>query len=50
MIATNRWSEIRPAMRDVLGTKLELRLGDPMESELGARVAARRARSSPAAA
>ncbi|HTI22833.1 MAG TPA: type VII secretion protein EccCa [Kutzneria sp.] len=41
VVATNRWSEIRPAMRDVLGTKLELRLGDPMESELGARVAAR---------
>jgi len=24
-----------PSMRDLLGTKLELRLGDPMESELG---------------
>ncbi|MFC0546146.1 type VII secretion protein EccCa [Kutzneria chonburiensis] len=41
VIASNRWSEIRPATRDPLGTKLELRLGDPVESELGARVAAR---------
>ncbi|MCW2690236.1 MAG: cell division FtsK/SpoIIIE, partial [Mycobacterium sp.] len=41
VVAANRWSEIRPAIRDLLGTKFELRLGDPMESELGARVAAR---------
>ena len=39
-VATNRWSEIRPSMRDLLGTRLELRLGDPVESELGAKVAA----------
>ncbi|MFI9380114.1 type VII secretion protein EccCa [Kutzneria sp. NPDC052558] len=41
VVAANKWSEIRPSIRDLLGTKLELRLGDPMESELGARVAAR---------
>jgi S-DNA-T family DNA segregation ATPase FtsK/SpoIIIE len=35
-----RWSEIRPRLRDLLGTKLELRLGDAMESELGSRTAA----------
>ncbi|QMU80331.1 type VII secretion protein EccCa [Streptacidiphilus sp. PB12-B1b] len=35
-----RWSEIRPRLRDMLGTKLELRLGDPMESEVGSRTAA----------
>ncbi|MBY8888878.1 type VII secretion protein EccCa [Streptomyces sp. PTM05] len=35
-----RWSEIRPRLRDLLGTKLELRLGDSMESEVGSRVAA----------
>lgn len=34
-----RWSELRPRLRDLLGTKLELRLGDPMESEVGSRVA-----------
>ena len=27
-----RWSELRPRTRDLLGTKFELRLGDPMES------------------
>ncbi|MDX2705664.1 type VII secretion protein EccCa [Streptomyces sp. PA03-6a] len=35
-----RWSEIRPRLRDLLGTKFELRLGDSMESEVGSRVAA----------
>ncbi|MFJ9631625.1 type VII secretion protein EccCa [Streptomyces sp. NPDC101175] len=35
-----RWSEIRPRLRDMLGTKLELRLGDSMESEVGSRAAA----------
>src|SRR5262249_45376455 len=41
VVAANRWSEGRPSIRDLLGAKLELRLGDPMESELGAKVAAR---------
>jgi len=35
-----RWSELRTRLRDLLGTKLELRLGDPVESEVGTRVAA----------
>ncbi|MFE7271398.1 type VII secretion protein EccCa [Streptomyces sp. NPDC057623] len=35
-----RWSEIRPKQRDLIGTKLELRLGDSMESEVGTRQAA----------
>ncbi|MEU2336361.1 type VII secretion protein EccCa [Streptomyces sp. NPDC013172] len=35
-----RWSEVRPRLRDMLGTKLELRLGDAMESEVGSRAAA----------
>ncbi|MFD8542571.1 type VII secretion protein EccCa [Streptomyces sp. NPDC059649] len=35
-----RWSEIRPRLRDLLGTKFELRLGDALESEVGPRVAA----------
>ncbi|MGW0999538.1 type VII secretion protein EccCa [Streptomyces sp. NPDC002523] len=35
-----RWSEIRARHRDLFGTKLELRLGDSMESEIGSRVAA----------
>ncbi|GAA4806747.1 type VII secretion protein EccCa [Streptomyces ziwulingensis] len=34
-----RWSEIRSKLRDLLGTKLELRLGDSMESEVNSRQA-----------
>lgn len=40
VVASGRWSEIRPALRNLLGTRLELRLGDAVESEIGARVAA----------
>jgi S-DNA-T family DNA segregation ATPase FtsK/SpoIIIE len=40
VIATNRWSEMRPWLRDILGTRFELRMGDPIESEVGSRVAA----------
>ncbi|HUQ54860.1 type VII secretion protein EccCa [Lentzea sp.] len=39
IIGATRWSEIRPALRDVIGSKFELRLGDPMESEVGSRKA-----------
>ena len=35
LAATNKWSEFRPAVRDLFGTRLELRLGDPYESEIG---------------
>jgi len=38
--ATNKWSEFRPAVRDLFGTRLELRLGDPYESEVGRAAAA----------
>ncbi len=38
--ATNKWSEFRPSIRDLLGSKFELRLGDPYESEMGRAVAA----------
>lgn len=40
MVSTNRWSEMRPWLRDVLGTRFELRLGDPIESEVNSRLAA----------
>ena len=39
MLATNRWTDMRAAMRDLLGTRLELRLGDPSESEVDRRAA-----------
>jgi DNA segregation ATPase FtsK/SpoIIIE, S-DNA-T family len=39
-ISANRWSELRPALRDLLGQRIELRLGDPLESEVDRRLAA----------
>ncbi|WP_051158999.1 type VII secretion protein EccCa [Tsukamurella sp. 1534] len=39
VISAARWGEIRPAVKDQLGTRIELRLGDPMDSEMGRRVA-----------
>jgi S-DNA-T family DNA segregation ATPase FtsK/SpoIIIE len=39
VIAATRWMEIRPALRDLLGTRVELRLGDPSESEIDRRAA-----------
>ncbi|WP_336207642.1 type VII secretion protein EccCa [Nonomuraea sp. LPB2021202275-12-8] len=32
--ATNKWSEFRPGIRDLFGTRLELKLGDAYESEI----------------
>ncbi len=34
-----RWADFRAAMRDMFGTRLELRLGDPMDSEIDRKVA-----------
>lgn len=39
VIATNRWAEIRSKLRDNIGTRLELRLNDVLESDLGKAVA-----------
>ncbi|MEV4535462.1 type VII secretion protein EccCa [Asanoa sp. NPDC049518] len=39
MITVNRWAELRMNVRDLLGTRLELRLGDPTESEIDRRAA-----------
>uniref|UniRef100_UPI0016030BFF type VII secretion protein EccCb n=1 Tax=Nocardioides pelophilus TaxID=2172019 RepID=UPI0016030BFF len=38
--ASARWSDFRAALRDQLGTRLELRLGDPVDSEVDRKVAA----------
>ncbi|MBY4574118.1 type VII secretion protein EccC [Gordonia paraffinivorans] len=40
IITATRWAEIRPAVRDLLGTRIELRLGDPTDSEMSRRAAA----------
>ena len=34
VVSASRWAEIRPALRDQIGTRIELRLGDPADSEL----------------
>ncbi|MFI7123873.1 type VII secretion protein EccCa [Amycolatopsis sp. NPDC049868] len=41
VVASGRWSEMRPWLRDVLGTRFELRLGDPIDSEINSRLAAK---------
>jgi S-DNA-T family DNA segregation ATPase FtsK/SpoIIIE len=40
MLGASRWAEIRPVIRDHIGTRVELRLGDPADSEMDRRKAA----------
>ncbi|HKT00830.1 MAG TPA: type VII secretion protein EccCb, partial [Rugosimonospora sp.] len=40
LLAANRWMELRPAVRDMIGTQFELRLGDPSDSAIDRRAAA----------
>ena len=35
VVSVSRWAERRSTMRDFMGTRVELRLGDPAESEAG---------------
>jgi S-DNA-T family DNA segregation ATPase FtsK/SpoIIIE len=37
VVSASRWVEIRPALKDQLGTRIELRLGDPADSEMDRR-------------
>ncbi len=39
VVTAGRWAELRPAIREAFGTRLELRLNDPMESDFGRRIA-----------
>lgn len=34
VVAASRWADIRPALKDQLSTRIELRLGDPADSEM----------------
>ncbi|OBC08057.1 type VII secretion protein EccC [Mycobacterium sp. 852013-50091_SCH5140682] len=34
VLTASRWAEFRPSVKDQLGTRIELRLGDPAESEM----------------
>ncbi|MER5393530.1 type VII secretion protein EccCb, partial [Saccharopolyspora sp. NPDC002686] len=38
-VTAARWAEIRPAMKDMMQTRIELRLGDPSESEIERKLA-----------
>ncbi|MGW5648615.1 type VII secretion protein EccCa [Saccharopolyspora sp. NPDC003752] len=40
MVTTSRWADIHSALRDQLGTRLELRLGDSIDSVIDMRAAA----------
>ncbi|MCH9700643.1 MAG: type VII secretion protein EccCa [Actinomycetia bacterium] len=37
MIGAARWADLRPALKDQVGTRIELRLGDPADSEMDRR-------------
>lgn len=47
VLSASRWADIRPALRDQIGTRIELRLGDPADSEIDRRAAAHVPRDSP---
>lgn len=38
-ISASRWADVRPATKDLIGTRLELLLGDPGESEIDRKAA-----------
>ncbi len=39
VLSASRWAEIRPSLRDQIGSRIELRLGDPADSELDRKAA-----------
>jgi S-DNA-T family DNA segregation ATPase FtsK/SpoIIIE len=47
IVACSRWMDLRPAVRDLFGTRVELRLGDPSDSYLDRRAAMNVPESSP---
>ncbi len=47
VVSASRWADIRPAMKDAIGTRIELRLGDPAESEVDRKHAQRVPRNRP---
>ena len=47
VVAASRWAELRPALKDQIGTRIELRLGDPADSEMDRRRARQLADSLP---
>jgi DNA segregation ATPase FtsK/SpoIIIE, S-DNA-T family len=47
VITAQRWMEVRPALKDLIGTRIELRLGDPTESDVDRRSAMNVPKSAP---
>ncbi|WP_236077863.1 type VII secretion protein EccCa [Rhodococcus sp. P1Y] len=47
LVTASRWAEIRPATKDLIGTRIELRLGDASDSEFGRAKAAQVPESRP---
>ncbi|WP_069160360.1 type VII secretion protein EccCb [Nocardia altamirensis] len=47
VVAVNRWAELRPAMKDSFTSRVELRLADPLDSDLDRKVAAQVPRGRP---
>ncbi|MED5812657.1 type VII secretion protein EccCb [Mycolicibacterium sp. 050232] len=47
VVTASRWADFRPALKDQLGTRIELRLGDPAESEMDRKRARRLAQNAP---
>ena len=47
ILAANRWAEYQPKLRELLGTRFELRLGEPFESEINRTAAANVPASAP---
>jgi S-DNA-T family DNA segregation ATPase FtsK/SpoIIIE len=39
VLSATRWAEVRPSLRDQIGTRIELRLGEPADSEIDRRAA-----------
>lgn len=39
VLTASRWADLRPALKDQIGTRIELRLGDPADSEVNRRQA-----------
>lgn len=39
IVTASRWAELRPALRDQIATRIELRLGDPADSEIDRKAA-----------
>jgi S-DNA-T family DNA segregation ATPase FtsK/SpoIIIE len=40
VLTANRWADLRSGLKDLIGTKIELRLGDPLDSEVDRKQAA----------